>query len=151
MNDTKTVLFTICAFTGAVWQWLGPYGPLLAILFAANIMDYISGILLASNKGQLSSKIGVKGVVKKVGYWFLIATTVGIECLMTTVAPLVNIPVEIFSMLTATVAIWLSVNECISIFENLGSLGVPLPMFLKNAVEKLKKSMDNSQVEEEEL
>ncbi len=144
MDDTRTTLLAFSACTAAVWQWLGPYGPLLTILLAANILDYVSGILLASNGGKLSSRIGIKGVLKKVGYWFLIATTVGIEYLMTTVSPLTGIPVEVFHMLTTTVAIWLCVNEAISILENLGGLGVPLPDFLKNAVAQLKRTMDGS-------
>ncbi len=142
MNESKTAILALSALAGAFWQWFCPYTPLFIILFVTNVLDYGSGILLAIDSGELSSKVGIKGAIKKVGYWVLVATTVGIEYLMLNFAPITGVPQSLFQMLTVTVTIWLCVNEAISILENLGGLGVPLPTVLKNAVYKLKQSMD---------
>lgn len=42
------------------------------------------------------------------------------------------------------VTIWLILNECLSILENLAEIGVPLPAFLMKAVERLKKSTEKA-------
>ena len=40
--------------------------------------------------------------------------------------------------------IWLVLNECISILENISEIGVPLPAFLMKLIEKLKKTVENT-------
>ena len=40
------------------------------------------------------------------------------------------------------ITVWLIINELISILENLGEIGVPLPEFLVNAVKSLKNKVD---------
>ncbi len=150
MNESKTAILAFCAFAATFWQWFCPYTPLFIILLATNVMDYGSGILLAIDSGELSSKVGIKGAIKKIGYWVLVATTVGIEYLMLNFAPITGVPHSLFQMLTVTVIIWLCVNEAISILENLGGLGVPLPTILKNAIYKLKQSMDSKSDEDTE-
>ena len=42
------------------------------------------------------------------------------------------------------VTIWLVLNECISILENISEIGVPLPAFLMKLIEKLKKTVENT-------
>ena len=40
------------------------------------------------------------------------------------------------------ISVWLIINELLSILENLGRLGIPLPDFLVRAVERLRDGVD---------
>ena len=53
----------------------GIQGGLFAAYLILNVIDYITGIIKAKKKKTESSKEGVKGILKKVCYWFIIVTT----------------------------------------------------------------------------
>jgi phage-related holin len=55
----------------------------------------------------------------------------------------VGIGIEMSYYLGLIVTIWLIINECISVLENLGEIGVPLPPFLMRAINKLKKHLED--------
>ncbi len=128
----------VSGIAGFFYSMLAPHGPLLALLLGVNILDYATGIVLAASHGNLSSSKGIVGILKKSGYWALVLTALAIEMLIPYAAPQFGITVNIFPTLTDTVIIWLAVNETISIVENLGDLGVPIPQKLKDIIAKFK-------------
>ncbi len=142
MTDTKTVMVTASGLAGICWSLIGQHSILLLVLFTANVLDYLTGIASAGVKGELSSQIGIKGVLKKCGFWVLVSVAIAIEYIMTYYMPQFGIAINIFPALTATVLVWLCVNETISILENLAVLGVPLPNFLADLIKKIKEEMD---------
>ena len=96
----------------------------LTVLIAVMIVDYFTGMASAKVTGELNSRIGIVGII------------IG--------SALINVGVEAqqsywFGMI---ITIWLIINELISILENLGEIGVPLPEFLVNAVKSLKNKVD---------
>jgi phage-related holin len=48
------------------------------------------------------------------------------------------------------VTIWLIINECISILENLDALKVPMPAFLKSIIKHLKNAVEVKAAESED-
>lgn len=114
----------------------------LALLIVMMSVDYISGISAAYIRGELSSKVGLKGIVKKVGYIGVVIVAAVMDWVCYSGLKGVGVDIEMSYYLGLIVTIWLIINECISVLENLGEIGVPLPPFLMRAINKLKKHIE---------
>ena len=130
------------AAIGALAAYAGILLVPLCVLAAVMIIDYATGIAAAWSCKLLSSPVGVKGIVKKVAYLALVAVGMVVDYLIS--SALLHVGAELlfnycFGMM---IAVWLIVNELLSILENLGRLGIPLPEFLVKAVERLRDGVD---------
>lgn len=114
----------------------------LIVLLIMMIIDYISGMSAAWCKGTLNSKKGVDGIIKKVGYMALVAVAMGVDYLIFSGFAAVNVSVGFEMLFGILVAVWLIINEMISILENLSRLGVPIPQFLTKVVKRLRISAE---------
>lgn len=124
---------TVVSIGGVLASYLfGGWGALLGILLAFVIIDYITGFIAAGAEGKLSSEVGFKGIAKKILIFVLVA-----------VAHLLDEALggnnNIFR--DAVIFFYLA-NELLSIIENAGRAGLPIPEVLKNAVEILKGKGD---------
>nr|WP_237700182.1 phage holin family protein [Caldalkalibacillus thermarum] len=121
---------TIIALGGAMASFLfGGWSMLLSILLAFVIIDYVSGVVAAALDGKLNSEVGLRGIAKKVSIFAVVA-----------VAHLVDVALGGQATLFRDVAIFFYIaNEGISILENVGRIGVPVPKKLKGAIEKLRE------------
>lgn len=117
-------------FTG-LGGWLGYYlggcDGLLYALIAFVVTDYITGVMCAVADRKLSSNAGFKGICRKV----LIFLLVGI-------ANIIDIRVlgQAGVLRTAVIFFYIS-NEGLSLIENAGHLGLPIPGKLKSVLEQL--------------
>ena len=117
-------------FTG-VGGWLGYFlggcDGLLYALVLFVVVDYITGVMCAAADHKLSSEVGFKGICRKV----LIFLLVGIGHVL---------DAEIIGtgsvLRTAVIFFYLS-NEGVSLLENAGHLGLPIPEKLKVVLEQL--------------
>lgn len=132
----------ISAALAAFASYLGALAVPIIVLMVMMIIDYLSGMSAAWSEGMLSSKAGAKGIVKKVGYMALIVVAMGVDYLIYSGIAAANINVGYNMWFGLLVAVWLIINEMISILENLGRLGVPIPEFLKKIINKLKMSAE---------
>lgn len=114
----------------------------LIVLLVMMIIDYISGMSAAWREGTLNSKKGVDGIIKKVGYMALVAVAMGVDYLIFSGFAAVNVSVGFEMLFGILVAVWLIINEMISILENLSRLGVPIPQFLTKVVKRLRISAE---------
>lgn len=128
----------ISAALAAFASYLGALAVPIIVLMVMMIIDYLSGMSAAWSEGTLSSKVGAKGIVKKVGYMALIAVAMGVDYLIYSGIVAANIEVGYNMWFGLLVAVWLIINEMISILENLSRLGVPIPEFLKKIIGRLK-------------
>ena len=144
--DTRIEAIGIQAVLTAAISSLVAYTGIIIVPFIVMIMmmiiDYITGMTNAWLKKELSSKIGIHGIVKKVGCMALIAVAMSADYLISTGLTATAAPVEYNAYLGLLVTVWLTINEMISILENLKKLGVPLPAFLIKIIERLKHSFD---------
>jgi toxin secretion/phage lysis holin len=122
----------------------------LIILIVVMIIDYISGMAKAWIKAELSSKVGLKGIIKKICYLLVVCVAAVVDWLITSGLQKVGINITVNYLIGVIVTIWLIINELISILENLSVVGVPLPPFLSAVVHKLKISVENSTEPEKE-
>ncbi len=118
------------AFAG-VGGWLGYFlggcdGLILALL-AFVVIDYITGVMCAIADKKLSSSVGFKGICRKV----LIFLLVGIANIL---------DVQVIgtgSVLRTAVIFFYISNEGVSLLENAGHLGLPIPVKIKTVLEQL--------------
>ena len=124
--------FSMTALGGIIGYLWGGWNALLGILLAFVIIDYITGFIAAGAEGKLSSEVGFKGIAKKILIFVLVA-----------VAHLLDEALggnnDIFR--DAVIFFYLA-NELLSIIENSGRAGLPVPDVLRNAVEILKGKGD---------
>lgn len=114
-----------------------------AILLFAMAADYISGMIRAWVKDELCSKVGVMGIVKKVGYLLAVAVAIVADWVVQTAAGQLGVDFGGFFFFGLLVTIWFVLNECISILENISQIGVPLPSFLVTLAKKLKMTTED--------
>lgn len=100
----------------------------LSCLLIAIVIDYLSGIIKAYVKKELSSSIGLKGILKKVGILCVVALSVLFDRIAGNTGAVRTLVIYYFVA-----------NEGLSILENLGAAGVPIPKKLKKALKDLKK------------
>ncbi len=126
---TETVLTIISSAVSAVASYfLGPINGLMTALVSLMALDVIFGAGASITQGKLSSAVGAKGLVKKIGVWGIIA-----------VAHIVGSQVLGMHELLRDAAIGGFITiEAISILENAGIAGIPIPPAVKDAIEKLK-------------
>ena len=125
----KEVICTVLAGigTGLIYA-LGGWDISLQCLVCAIALDYLSGLIKAYFTKTLSSKVGFKGILKKLGYLILVA-----------VAVLVDKVAGNTGAIRTLVIYYFVANEGLSIIENLSVTNIPIPAFLKNALKNLKK------------
>jgi toxin secretion/phage lysis holin len=114
-------------FGGWIGYYLGGCDGLLYALIAFVIVDYLTGVMCAIADKKLSSNVGFKGICRKV----LIFLLVGI-------ANIIDVQVigQVGILRTAVIFFYLS-NEGVSLLENAGHLGLPIPEQLKTVLEQL--------------
>lgn len=145
------------ALQGAVTVVLSWISARLGVLFAPVVLlavmmclDYFTG--MAASKAEAiqhpddpaygwSSRKGALGILKKFGYVCLIIVSVGMDSILVHSAASMGIelPRTIFSLL---VTVWLVLNEMLSIIENAGRMGAPVPPWLSRCVASLKDKID---------
>ena len=131
--------WNLCQFLfTAAGGWLGYFlggcdGLLLALVLFA-VADYITGVMCAVADKKLSSEVGFKGICRKV----IIFMLVGIAHIID-----VNVIATGSVLRTAVIFFYLS-NEGVSLMENAGHLGLPIPEKLKIVLEQLHDRSEKS-------
>lgn len=121
------IQLALSAIGGVAGWFLGGLDGLLYALLTFVVIDYITGVMCAIIDKKLSSKIGFKGIFKKV----LIFVMVAIGHIIDT-----NLVGTGSVLRTAVIFFYLS-NEGISFLENTAHLGLPIPSKLKAVLEQL--------------
>ena len=115
----------------------------VVILVLVMVADYVSGMARSWVKNELSSRVGIVGIVKKVCYAFAVAVAIVADWIIQAAAAQMGLDLGTMYFFALIVTVWLIINECISILENISEIGVPLPPFLLALMEKLKKTAED--------
>ena len=134
----KETACTILGLIGSALCWaFGGWDSALAALIVCMAVDYISGSLVAlvfhkSNKtetGDYNSAYGLKGLCKKCLMLLFVLVAVQIDKVLGT------------DYARDAVCIGFCANEVLSIIENLGLAGIPMPQAITKALEQLQKKV----------
>ncbi len=121
------IQIVFAAIGGGIGWFLGGADGFLYALIAFVVIDYITGVMCAIIDHKLSSEVGFKGIFKKV----LIFIMVGVGNIID-----VQVLGQAGVLRTAVIFFYLS-NEGVSLLENAGHLGLPIPAKLKAVLEQL--------------
>lgn len=130
-NWAQAALAVLGGFLG--W-FLGGADGFLYALIAFVAVDYLTGVMCAIADKKLSSEIGAKGIFKKVFIFVLVGVGNVIDSLVLGDGGAVR---------TAVIFFYLS-NEGISLLENAGRLGLPIPDKLRDVLAQLHGRSDDS-------
>lgn len=134
----NTIQFIFTAMGGWLGYYLGGCDGLLYALLAFVVADYVTGVMCAVSDKKLSSEVGFKGICRKV----LIFILVGIANIL---------DVQVIgtgSVLRTAVIFFYISNEGLSLLENAGHLGLPIPEKMKVVLAQLHDRAEESDKEE---
>ena len=124
-NIFKNILAGVCTVLSFLF---GDMEGLMIALIALIILDYISGVIAAAVEKRLSSEEGAKGIAKKIFMLLIVALANIVD---------INVIGDGHVLKTVTVVFYIC-NECISLIENAGRIGVPVPKKLLDVLEQLR-------------
>lgn len=131
------------ALVGAIITFLtmtfGEHWFLFAFFLILNIIDWITGWMKSRMAGKENSVKGWQGVLKKLGYWLMIAFGFGIAACLIEVGSTIGVDLQITTVLGWFVLASLIVNEARSIVENFVEAGFNVPMVLQEGLEVADK------------
>ncbi|HYG58295.1 MAG TPA: phage holin family protein [Symbiobacteriaceae bacterium] len=127
---------TLVTMGGAVASYLyGGWSALLGVLLVFVIADYTTGVVAAGIEGKLSSSVGFRGIARKIGIFLVVA-----------VAHLADTALGQNHMIRDASIFFYLGNELLSIIENAGRIGVPVPPLITQAVEILRGKAGKGEV-----
>lgn len=125
----------------------GEHWILFALFLVFNVADWITGWMKSRMAHKESSSVGWKGVLKKLGYWIMIAVAFGASVVFIEIGNVLGINLQITTLLGWFVLASLLVNEIRSICENFVEAGFNVPKILVKGLEVADKAINK----EEEL
>lgn len=124
----EVIKASLVALGGYIAWFLGGFDSLLIALLVFIVVDYITGVMIAISNKRVDSKIGFKGICKKV----LILLFVGLAAVLDTYVIQGNSPVR-----EIVISFYIA-NEGISIIENSAKIGLPVPQKIRDVLAQLK-------------
>lgn len=111
----------------ALVYYLGGWDIALQLLLFIVVLDYVTGVCKAIYNKNLNSEVGLKGIIKKIGYFIVVAIAVILD----------RVTGGTGAIRTLTIYFFVA-NEGISILENWGAMGLPLPNQLTELLQQIK-------------
>lgn len=138
------VKVTVIAVMSALMSWLGILAVPVLLLVGCNIIDYATGLCAVRYRNDsISSYKSIRGITKKVCMWLLVVVGAFIDVLIQYAVECAGIGLTVPFVVATVVAVWLVVNEIISILENMSDIGVNMPPFLLPLMKNIKKQVED--------
>lgn len=137
-NADSPAMWLVTIAGGAFTSLIGGYDSMVKILLIFIALDYISGMIASIIEHKLSSKVGFKGVAKKVLILMLVVIGHQVDILLG------------FTILRSAIISFYIANEIISILENVNRMGLETPEILNMIIELLQKNANPTLPEKKE-
>ena len=133
------ILSGVACVGAAIASLFGGWNGAMTTLVILMFIDYVTGIIVAgvfhaspkSSGGALSSAVGFKGICRKFVILLIVVVACRVDLLLDT------------NIIRDATCIGFCVNELVSITENAGLMGIPLPRKLVEAIEVLRGDNDH--------
>lgn len=133
------ILSGVACVGAAIASLLGGWNGAMTTLVILMLIDYVTGIIVAgvfhaspkSSGGALSSAVGFKGICRKFVILLIVVVACRVDLLLET------------NIIRDATCIGFCSNELVSITENAGLMGIPLPRKLVEAIEVLRGDNDH--------
>lgn len=126
----KTIKTTLTFLGGVLGWYIGNVDGFVFALIAFVFIDYVTGVLRAGVEKKISSRVGFKGIAKKLMIFILVGIGHMIDAYLITGAN---------GLLRTAIIFFYISNEGISIIENSVAIGLPVPEKLKDVLLKMKE------------
>jgi len=126
MNNIICLISSV--IVSSITYLVGGFDTSFIVLLIVMGLDYVTGVCKAIYKKNLNSFIGIKGIIKKFGIILIVVLSVLLDKLTGNTNAIKLLVIYFFVA-----------NESISILENWGSMGLPLPKKLYSILENLKE------------
>lgn len=123
-------------FSGFLTFLFGGWNAMLAILLTLVVIDFITGMVASALAGRLRSHVGMLGIARKVFIFVMVTVAHLIDLILS------ESGIQSSEAVMTMVIVFYSINEILSITENAGRIGLPIPEAVKNAVEILRNKRD---------
>lgn len=132
MKNTINIICGTCL--SGLTYFLGGWDWALQTLVLVMALDYVTGVCKAIKQKKLNSRTGLLGILKKFGYLVIVALAVVLDHLIGDTGAVRTLAIYFFVA-----------NDGLSILENWGSIGLPLPKKLFEILEQLKRDNDKGE------
>lgn len=127
-NVLTAAKYSVALVGGLITALLGGWDLALQVLVLFVVLDYITGLVAAYCSQSLNSKIGFRGIAKKIMLFVPVAVAYWLDMLLG-------------QEILRNLAIFFYIaNEGLSMIENLARAGVPVPEQIQKALEQLKEA-----------
>lgn len=142
MDKVKALVIAVIS---ALMSCLGILAIPVFLLVGCNVIDYATGLCAAKYRSDkmISSYKSIRGIIKKVCMWLLVIIGAFMDILIQYAIETAGIPLVVPFVVATIVAVWLVVNEMISILENMIDIGVTMPPFLLPLAKYIKKQVED--------
>ena len=149
VNKIKALIAAVCGALTALWGW---FGWLVLAWIGMMALDYLTGTAAAFRAGTWSSKLARDGIWHKTGCVVAVITAGILDLVVGHILEQIAVPLPFTYtvFLCPLVVVWYLLTEMGSVVENAGSLGAPIPGWLRRAIEALKDKVDEAGGEEGE-
>ncbi|MDY4971724.1 MAG: phage holin family protein [Lachnospiraceae bacterium] len=153
MNEVNKVIDTYNVCVGAIVAILsyvlGPHWILFAGFLGLNLIDWVTGWMKSKMAGKENSGKGLKGILKKCGYWLMILVAFGSSAIFIEIGNTIGVDLGVTTLLGWFVLASLLVNEIRSIIENFVEAGFDVPKILIKGLEVADKVVNASEEEDD--
>lgn len=140
MDKARAIVIMVVS---ALMSWMGILAVPVFLMLSANVIDYMTGLLAAAKRKEaVSSYRSIWGIAKKICMWLLVVVGALLDVLINYAAECAGLEITIPFVVATVVAVWLVVNEIISILENMIDIGAHIPPFLLPIVKYLKRQVE---------
>jgi toxin secretion/phage lysis holin len=114
----------------------------LVLVGIVMFLDFLSGFVAVVISKEQTYKLGIVGIAKKTGQCAIIVVGVIIDITVQYITLRMDIDIGEFHYVALFVCIWLILNECISILDNVGRVGVKHPTFIKKLLIRMRGTVE---------
>ncbi len=139
---TDKVNVVIGAITALLSYVFGKHWILFVFFLGLNVGDFVTRWIAARLTGTENSKAGGIGILKKLGYWIMIAVGFGMSIVFMEIGNVLGINLQATTFIGWFVLATLMINEIRSILENLVEAGYNVPYILIKGLEVANKAID---------
>ena len=133
------------AALSAVMARLGILAVPVFLMVACNIIDYATGLAAVGYRSEkIESYKGLRGIIRKICMWLLVLVGSLVDILIRYTVECAGIGISVPFLVATVVAVWIVVNEMISILENITDTGVRMPPFLMPLVRQIRRQIEET-------
>ena len=153
MNYANAIIDWYNAIAGTVIAVLsyvlGEHWILFVAFLLLNVADWLTGWMKSRIKKKENSVAGWKGVLKKLGYWLMVAVAFGSSAVFIEIGQTIGIDLGVTTLLGWFVLASLLINEIRSIIENFVEAGFNVPKILTKGLEVADKIVNKEEEKNE--